>query len=686
MINTSADNRTSKTWFSPLIWGIVLTIVSLDAGSLLAQPGGPGMGPGMGPGRTGPRRGKDRQDQEVSAAITSVKNIADLLLVEHISECMPLSKDDIEAIQEELKLTEPFQGRFGKEDKAYVYLIEAFLAHFSGDSLEALAKARKASEAYPDNLDMSDAVIMLALYHEQYDTAQEILKEREGGIEVREEEPQVEKVDPGKKYVDPNGVLVTGVRKVKKKPKVEDPNTALKETPPKKRSKWSQRQVSGRKKRGGGLGLGVGPQMGPITPVDPMALEQRGPRSRGRSKKSKGRDRKKTSAKKGLARRGKPSRGPRQTYLNLPVEFMPYEWLGKDFSTVNLRNVNGSYFSFQPGQGQILCALLWQIPSEKAPKRRGSRSRHRPMPGMGPGMMGPGMGPGMMGPGMGPGMMGPGMGPGMMGPGMAPRPRKKGKSTITPVEYDLWANAEQFGDLFRKHLPGRKMNFMAVNLDKPRPDLWDEIAGVLFDTPWPWVNCIASEPHNQSQWTLKERYSQAMVLVDTKGKIRYVGPVGGFLPEMLLKLELSRATSATSAAPTAVPSTRSSAGAVKGILGGLFGADSAKKTATIESAPADPNGLSQADTRERETIRQSPPRHIEQKPSNPQAKNMLQTAHIQKRLTPRSALETCDEILERYSDSLEADEAKLLIKSILRSPRNRMLKQEREKQGKYIGE
>ena len=69
--------------------------------------------------------------------------------------------------------------------------------------------------------------------------------------------------------------------------------------------------------------------------------------------------------------------------------------------------------------------------------------------------------------------------------------------------------------------------------------------------------------------------------------------------------------------------------------------------------------------------------------SNAQAKRMLETARVQKRITPRSALNTYDEILERYPNTLEAEETKLQIKSIIRRiPR---LKKERERQNKYTG-
>ena len=68
-----------------------------------------------------------------------------------------------------------------------------------------------------------------------------------------------------------------------------------------------------------------------------------------------------------------------------------------------------------------------------------------------------------------------------------------------------------------------------------------------------------------------------------------------------------------------------------------------------------------------------------------EAKQMLEAARVQKRITPRAAIQTYDKILDMYADSLEAEEAKLHIKSILRNYRFRNLKEEREKQGKYTG-
>ena len=77
---------------------------------------------------------------------------------------------------------------------------------------------------------------------------------------------------------------------------------------------------------------------------------------------------------------------------------------------------------------------------------------------------------------------------------------------------------------------------------------------------------------------------------------------------------------------------------------------------------------------------------LKAKPSNHQAQQMLKTAKVQRKtniMSPRSALRMCDEVIERYPDTLEADEAKLMIKSMLSD--HPQLKKERERLGKYVG-
>ena len=53
-------------------------------------------------------------------------------------------------------------------------------------------------------------------------------------------------------------------------------------------------------------------------------------------------------------------------------------------------------------------------------------------------------------------------------------------------------------------------------------------------------------------------------------------------------------------------------------------------------------------------------------------------------MTPGSACNKCDEVIEKWPDSVQADEARELIRSVLR--RNARLRREREAEGKYTGQ
>ena len=69
-----------------------------------------------------------------------------------------------------------------------------------------------------------------------------------------------------------------------------------------------------------------------------------------------------------------------------------------------------------------------------------------------------------------------------------------------------------------------------------------EIATLTFGNSWPWTTCVMNEWVNQPQWQLDTITGGAvMMLVDTRGKVRYVGPVGGFLPKMIIDTELAQA-------------------------------------------------------------------------------------------------------------------------------------------------
>ena len=111
---------------------------------------------------------------------------------------------------------------------------------------------------------------------------------------------------------------------------------------------------------------------------------------------------------------------------------------------------------------------------------------------------------------------------------------------IPNVAFDLDTNVNQFRDLFLNHINQGKIGFVGVNYDTSI----SQVKQMLFEQPLPWPTCLKAEGVNTQQWKLPNIAGALLLLVDTKGKIRYIGPVGGFLPQMLLDMELGKATTA----------------------------------------------------------------------------------------------------------------------------------------------
>lgn len=359
---------------------------------------------------------------------------------------------------------------------------------------------------------------------------------------------------------------------------------------------------------------------------------------------------------------GGPGRGAnRRGILNLPVENMLFEDLGKPFNPVFFHCLNGSLYPFNPGQGQLLLALLWDVP-DNAQGQTGGWGGPRGAGRGGAGVLGMGITPGPGGP-----MGGRGSGA-RSGRGLRAQ-NSQDEEQIPEVATDLWTNADEFLDLFRQHAMERKVSFLGVNFTTPASPGYEQILDILTERPWPWPTCLAGDAMNQPQW-LWQGASVAMMMVDTKGAICYAGPVGGFLPKMLFDAELAQAQPDTMAQKLAGMGDPAA-------LGGSF--------AWPGTPPGgDQNGMTALQTADQPTDQQpGQTRNPLAKQSDVQAARMLQTAGVQKVINPISALNMCDEILERYGDSLEADEAKLLIKSILN--RRPDLEKMRQRQGKYLG-
>ncbi|MCK5271032.1 MAG: hypothetical protein KAJ52_00585 [Sedimentisphaerales bacterium] len=632
------------------IFTVCLALMPLVDGGELA-----GQYPGM------PSRGAKGNDAQNAAQ--SLVKIAEIILQEHVIALKPLAADDIQQIEQQLKELKRHTGMLPLDQRAYIDLIKSYIAHFRGNREDALKYARLAAKRAPENTDMSDTEILMALYWEDYEVAKKLLKKKEAGktavenviISWQEKTISTKKTSVSSGPSEPNepgapGKLQTSKQLSKWDLSIPQSNKGKPKSTPRRSP---DRLV---KENGRGLLVGGG-SLGALAPVDPTYLQQVEKKSRiaAAQREMSPRYQKKSSY---------------NSILNLLVEYMPYSDLGEDFKKVQLRNVNGSYFYFEPGKGQVLCALLWTLPAgETATRSAASRKRRRPTPRIGGG---PNPYAAMRGD---------------SGPG-----RPDDDLLVEPSD-DLFTNADQFKSLFRTYqLMGEKLgtagkiSFVGINFNRLDEGDRERLSGILTDQPWPWSNCLYDEDVNRAQLSGLAPGTPAMMIVGTTGKICYVGPTGGVLPRMILLRELFKAVGAagmTHSAPPAMTGTSTTPQATGtskgGVLGLLFGG---KKTASAppEDTPSSPT----AEKPSVSSVAKPKVITIEENPSILQARRKLDLAYRYKRLMYNKALQTCDEVLEQWPNSMEAEEAKELIKSILKNRKS--LKDQRQKAGKYVGD
>ena len=642
-------------------------IMWLSAGLLLVLLVDPGDA-----ARPKPRPGNREADQ----AGKEVTQMAQEILRDYFAVDMPLIPEDIDAINSALNDKARYQKSFTADQKGSVMLIRALVAHSSQKRDEALAAISQAQRLAPFNGDVSDAAIALGLYWEDYELARAALKARNAGTAVQRQGADAT-AGPGVigGLADPNATA-TRVRSVGRS--AADPNTAgpgqkkpavpakpasrfgKYATAPSKPTGPGATRPGKQKPYGGGVGIGpMGDQFGAIGPADPTLI-QGGMKSRTPRPPRHG---KKTVKK-------EPEFTP--STLGLPVESMLYEQLGQPMSKLQLRTINGSYFHYEPGNGQLLFMLLWMLPEDGRDIVAGKSSPRRKKPARAP-MAGPG--------GYMPGM------PGAPGGMPVQRPRKPSKSakgrpaSVFEITTDLGAMFEQLRGVFETGLIFGGGNVVAVNLDPPsrKAMLTDQ----LMKNSWPWATCMAHEGFNESNWPLDETVSPVLVVVGTQDKIRYMGPIGGFLPEMLIKMELPKVAVRQLGMP-ALPEMNATMEATVAEMAGqlLQGLQQMQNVAPgSQQVPVASQPQPQAQQSQQRAAGATPV--VTQKKSVRQAADMLRAARVKRRLTPKSACDTCDDVINRWPDSLEAEEAKLMIESIIR--RDKRLTEQRESQGKYTG-
>jgi len=606
-----------------VLWGVAfLYLFSINVGTVLSQGAG--------------GRGNLSQEQMISQAAEDVRVIADDILSEYVSKSIPLETIDIEQIGIRLKEIVRYQGKFTNDQRSYLYLVRAYLSHYSrGSADEVIDMAQKAYKSSPTNPDALDSLIALALYYGRYDLAKDVMGKNKTGMAVMLA-PDIP--------VDGLSISMAGAGSGGDSNTTISPGGSNPPTQPRS-SRWIPSRERERNVGRGNSRNSSGPVRNVVEEDDDEDWDAGQRAGYGRSS-SGGSYQNRSGGK-----------------LGLPLDYMPSNMLGESFNSVHIRTVNGGSFRYDGG-GQMLCAFLWSLPEAG----QGSSAQS----------------------------------------GISYRSNRyssgDARSALLEVGNDLWTNANQYRELYRQHVLSGKIAFMGANLDAPHGENLSRIHTILIDNSWPWANFMLGEGVNRSQWPLQEKYSHVMMLVDSEGTICYMGPVGGFLPMMLIDSRLPQAVAMDrSQKPMANfgigrvsdsgPESGQSGGGKKGFLGKLFGGRASSGEMSVVdisnsgSASGTPSRTVTIEvTSKNSTERQG--RGVSRSitsVSYPQAKQMLEAARVQKRIAPRTAIQTYDKILDRYPDSLEAEEAKLHIKSILRSYRFQNLKEEREKQGKYTG-
>lgn len=612
------------------------------------------------------RRDRSRVSQADQNALEKIETATMMILTDHFLQATPPPPAAMPKIRSILETNEKYQRRFPKEGKINLFILKSLVEHYSGNQKEALDFAKRAYDYDPKNPDLSDLVIVLSLYYENYEEAKSVLDARK----------EVGSAILSKDIASPSG-------SAKREPNVPGPNAKPPKEPnsnPRPRpavplaepdkspsSKWDQLLDTPPEKKPSKPNTATSGRM-PIKPSRPSPPIKRPPTSEQNY----------------------------QTMLNLPVEYMLSKELGNDFSSLNLRCVNGSFFPFVSDNGRILCALLW---TSSGPHPQGM------MPGSSTGRS--------MYSRFNTGSYSydddeyAGEYMSVYSPqSRSPKTARIGTAAptreIPNVAFDLDTNISQFRDLFFQHIHSGKIGFVGVNYDTTV----SPVKQMLLEKPLPWSTCLKTE---LQQWPLPNITGALLLLVDTKGRIRYIGPVGGFLPQMLLDMELEKASSVSDDIPD-FSQTRNSVSsglskrqskAKKGIMRSLFGnqntnkdSDPSEKTARFGSTGEpnvpvrkkpgfDPQAIPKRGPRP--GLNSSPDAMLNG--NNVHARKLLRAAQVQRKLSPLSALRSCDEVLERWPDSPEAEEAKVMIVSLLEHRRLRSdIKEERKRQGKYTGE
>ncbi|MBN1435654.1 MAG: hypothetical protein JW936_01140 [Sedimentisphaerales bacterium] len=566
------------------------------------------------------------------------------LLTQFLATGQELSEQGRNDIDQAIQQRRMYQARFNNDQKASLVLLEALLAHYMQDPETVVARLRQAQTLAPQNGDVNDTTIVLALYWRNYELARSALQARDGGSLARvniTEAPErpvaaMGMPDPNASEdapeqpaaaADPNSGQTAIETQEPEEP--AEPSSPFSQYTTSREEARRQNQPSPRDRRPSqGGGGGYAPGGGLMAPPD-MYGAVGGPGgppvgSGGMPPGGYG-----PPAQRPTNRQ--PQRATNafsESVLELPVDYMPYQMLGQSIEQLQLQDINSSFFLYQPDGTDMLLILLWALPEDEGDLGSGRSSSRNDQFAL-------------------------------------------TEDIEFEVETELNEVLGQFQQLFYLSQMSGIGRELAINMDSFSRRM--AVAEASLQNAWPWANCMANNPMNRRTWQIDGTYSSVVMFVGADGVIRYVGPIGGFLPRILLDQE----------AELVIAARREIMDEAGENMQRLFNQTQQRvqDRATRRQRPAEESAEGSDEEAAVEEAVTEPP--VQERQSNMQAENILRGARAQRIVSPRRACEMCDEVLDQYPDSLEADEARLMIESMLR--RDSDLREEREAQGLYVG-
>ena len=214
---------------------------------------------------------------------------------------------------------------------------------------------------------------------------------------------------------------------------------------------------------------------------------------------------------------------------------------------------------------------------------------------------------------------------------------------------------DAYSRMFGAQLINPQVKFVAINTDLVESR--QAVIAKLLESPMPWANVMASNPTSGAvQYADMNCNTPKIAIVSKGGKIRYAGPAAGFLAPMMLDHVAGQTGTALPVATS--PQTTNTGGvsnALKNLLSGRSGTTAARQPSTTQ-ATGD-NG--------------------EITPESYQAQKLLEHAKVfvgigrKPRLTSKTGIGICRQIITKYPNTKEAQEARVLLRSVPERERTR---------------